>query len=172
MSQNLWRSSLPPAVVFCSMHRLPPFLVAACVFRFHISVYGCVCGGDHCIVWPRLLWPWLNGCCCTCCPPWLSNLRPPPSCGCGVFWRFFVSASLMVTLSCYLSFFHSSPRASLLQSSIYSICVSLVLVALDNSEKYFSYSHTPTLTVTLPVSVPPQSPPHLSLSGVMVPTVV
>lgn len=43
---------------------------------------------------PRILWPSVNGCRCTCCPelpPWLSNFRPPPPCGCGVFWRFFLS---------------------------------------------------------------------------------
>lgn len=41
---------------------------------------------------PRILWPSVNGCRCTCCPelpPWLSNFRPPPPCGCDVFWRIF-----------------------------------------------------------------------------------
>lgn len=49
MTQNVWRSSVTPALISCSMHTVSPFPAAACVFPcLYICVWVCL--------WRRLLY--------------------------------------------------------------------------------------------------------------------
>lgn len=78
-----------------------------------------------------------------------------------LFFFLSLSASLMVTLSCYLSLFSTGVRTTVLH--IQYLCITCVARSGSFRKKYFSHSHTLTLTVPLPVTVPLQSlPPPFS----------
>lgn len=151
----------------------------------------CVCFPCSCIcvwvcLWRRLLycagllWPSLNGCCCcTCCPElpsWLSNVRPPPSCGCGVL--FFFGAF-------FLSFYQCKPHGhaimlpfTLLHGRPYynpphTVSVYHLFSSLWIIQKNIFHIRTLSLLLLHFLSLYLSNhSPHLSLSGVMVPTVV
>lgn len=168
MTQNLWRFSVAPAVIFCSMQRVLHLPAVACLF---ICAYICVG------VWWRIL-------CCSGLeyshPPRMTlvvrvALNSPlgsasspllPLVGVLFCWCFSISTSLMVhaiILPFLRSLFSTGLEATVLHVSVYHLFGSLWII-----QKSVLHYHTLALLLShfLSLYLSNHYPPtHLSLSG-------
>lgn len=178
MTQTLWRSSVAPALSSCSMHTVSPLPAVACVFRAHVSVSGCVCGKDSCIV-PVY-----------CDRRWMAVVVVPVALNSPLGLATSALLPLVGVVFCFfgaffLSFYQCKPHGhaimlpfTLLHGRPYynpphTVSVYHLFSSLWIIQKNIFHIRTLSLLLLHFLSLYLSNhSPHLSLSGVMVPTVV